>query len=235
MMIRGMSTTLRLRTLVLAVLVLGLAAPVWANTVEVFPASPIPSTTTDWISNLTFPQFDPSLGTLTEVQLTLSGSLTTDLNIVNSAESASSGNAKTEVADFPPGPGGRSCFLPAFSANRRLFAGVCLFLGGRRQHRFGHAWGSRSLRATTTRLRAVLSDFTGGGTIALSASTFTQTDVSNTGGNTSASQMTEASLTGSVTYYYNPPLPATPEPSTLALLAVGALGLVGYGWRRRAV
>lgn len=26
-----------------------------------------------------------------------------------------------------------------------------------------------------------------------------------------------------------------PEPSPLALLAVGALGLLGYGWRRRAV
>ncbi len=26
---------------------------------------------------------------------------------------------------------------------------------------------------------------------------------------------------------------ATPEPSTLALLAAGAIGLIGYAWRRR--
>ena len=27
---------------------------------------------------------------------------------------------------------------------------------------------------------------------------------------------------------------AVPEPSTLALLAAGAIGLIGYAWRRRA-
>ena len=88
----------------------------------------------------------------------------------------------------------------------------------------------------TTSDAGVLADFTGNGidTIQLSATTASTKDyhatlLSGSGLETLAG--TAAALTGSVTYSYTPVV--TPEPSTFALLAVGVLGLMGYGWRKR--
>jgi hypothetical protein len=61
----------------------------------------------------------------------------------------------------------------------------------------------------------------------LPASTITQTDLANTRGNTAASQVTDAAMTGTVTYDYIP-APLVPEPSTLAFLGVGLVGLLEY-------
>jgi hypothetical protein len=38
---------------------------------------------------------------------------------------------------------------------------------------------------------------------------------------------------GTITYALQPAATAVPEPSSLTLLSLGALGLAGYGWRRR--
>jgi hypothetical protein len=61
----------------------------------------------------------------------------------------------------------------------------------------------------------------GNGNISLNASTFTQTLLANTGGNTAASQVTDANLTGNVIYTYT----VVPEPSTFGLLALGLSAL----------
>lgn len=214
--------------LVLAVLCLAVAAPVWGDTVSYNTNSPVPSSTTDWTSILAFPQFDPSLGTLTQVDLSLSSSFNTVLSVVNSSPNSSSGNARTEL-QITVQDVGNLLYAPEIDAfspelNYSLSA--------------GGSTSSTLLAETATAVEdytnsTILGQFTGGGTISLPASTFTQTVVSNTGGNTAASQMTTASLTGTVTYEYTPN--AVPEPSTLALLAVGAIGLAGYRWRRRAV
>jgi hypothetical protein len=81
----------------------------------------------------------------------------------------------------------------------------------------------------TYTLPAILTEFTGVGSIVLPASTFTQTLLANTGGNTAASQVTQAQLTGTVTYTYN----AIPEPASLVSLAIGLVSLIGYRQGRR--
>ncbi|MFO0946409.1 MAG: choice-of-anchor E domain-containing protein [Planctomycetota bacterium] len=78
---------------------------------------------------------------------------------------------------------------------------------------------------------AVLAAFTGLGNITLDASTFTQTLLANTGGNTSADQVTSAQLTGTVTYYYEPT--AVPEASSVLMVSLVGLGAVGAYYRRR--
>ena len=97
-------TTRGLCVLVMAVLGLAAAPPVWANTISYTTSTPIPSSTTDWTGGLTFQQFNPSLGTLTGVELNFSGGLTTDLTILNDAVITSHGDADTKIEVFVQDP-----------------------------------------------------------------------------------------------------------------------------------
>jgi hypothetical protein len=189
-------------------------------------STPIPSTLTDWTGSLAFAQFNPSLGTLDSVTLEFSSTLTTTLTINNTASSASSGSAKTEL-QVTVQDAGLNLNVPELDMLSPAFNYV---LGPGGFTTSGLLTKSANDGGNNYTAAGVLAEFTGLGSISLPASTFTQTDLSNTGGNTSASQVTDASLTGTVEYFYTPT--AVPEPSTLGLLVLG-LGMLPFRRRQR--
>ncbi len=151
------------------------------------------------------------------VQIDLTGSMATVLTVVNGSPTSSSGNAKTELQITVQDSGGNLNvpeidLLSSAFAYHNLGAGQSLVSGILTKS------GSSSDQYTDA---AMLAEFTGTGTIVLSADTFTQTLIANTGGNTAASQVTSAQLTATVTYFYE----AVPEPATMLLLGLGGLML----------
>jgi hypothetical protein len=191
-------------------------------------STPIALTLTDFSGNLAFAEFDPSLGTLDSVTFTLSSTLQTVLTVTNNSPSASTGNARTELAvnlgltnlsnsdldyvsanfSYSLAPGGQltSGTLAAASVPVRGFT------------------DSNSTQIYTS--VDVLNEFTGPGTLNLGVSTTTFTDLSNSGGNTAEGQTTSASITGTVSYTYTTPsAPSVPEPASMLLMGSAMLGL----------
>jgi hypothetical protein len=187
-------------------------------------STPIPLTLTDWSGTLLFPQFNPSLGTLISVQLDFSSTLTTTLTVSNGSGSASSGTAKTEL-QVTVQDAGSHLTAPELDLNSPAYS-YSLAGGDSTTSGLLSKNGSSS---DLYSLAAVLTEFTGAGNISLNGSTFTQTLLANTGGNTDASQISDGSLTGTVTSNYT----AVPEPSTIRLVITGLL--VALVIRRRKV
>jgi hypothetical protein len=197
--------------------------------------SGVTSQLTDWTGNIVLPKFNSSLGLLQSVSISVSDSITTTLTVTNSAATASNGQVNTQVAVGINDP------LNLFTTlgtgvnlvNGGGFATSSLFRTSTNPEAYTLAAGAHSTLAPTTitgsglasfSQGSILAEFTGSGNLSLSASTLTNTQITNVGGNSSAAQITNASATGTVSYTY---IPASqlPEPFSAALLGSAVVGL----------
>jgi hypothetical protein len=198
-----------------------------------FTGSATTTTNTDFSGLLTATQFNPSIGILQSVEIDVNSAMSTDLQIVNNDTSTSTGNVHTLLQIFVQDPGNHlnggvfstgagtlaycapNCF-GGFSYN--LPSGSSLDSG---------AQTASSSQDYTYNLAAILSEFTGAGNFSLHTNTLTGTTITNTGGNTVATQTTNANITGQVIYTYSS---SAPEPATLFLMGSA---LVGVGVLRK--
>jgi hypothetical protein len=223
---------LKMPVLILCAIWTGMSATAKAALIGPLTTSTPISAQADWNMTLSFPQFDPSLGTLNSVELSYTGSFSSTVTVTNDDPSNTSDggvsvgvviNVQDAGHDFSAEP----MMLISGGGGYFLFPGNSTTIGPLSQS------GTSDNTYTDP---AILSEFTGTGTFALPASTATSVYFSNSGGSTFPTAVTDATLTGTVIYNYTDPAPdpdPLPEPASLALLAL-ALPLLAARRRRRA-
>ena len=177
----------------------------------------IGSARNDWTNTVAVNQFDPAGGTLESLQFSVISGFSTDLNIINFSPTNSDGFAFTKLnqyLDFGAyGLFNNPLVLSYYSDN------FAYSLDANQSTNSGALLASDYAAGNTITDGAILSDFVGSGFVDFVSYTKTRSFISNSGGNTGASQVTDSYLTTVVTYTY------VPEPSVVALSGLGLAGL----------
>ncbi len=175
--------------------------------------------------------FDSTLGTLTGVSLILNGSMTTTIDLSHTSSGSASGRATGQVTlDFFTtlaglDLSGATIDLTASTGNQTLAPNTVVS--------FGPLTDSDSV--TLSPLTSLFS-VAGGGTFGISCESLSGITALGFSGNANAVQASSAACGAEITYTYDaaplPPPPAqVPEPASMALIGLGALGLAAI--RRR--
>lgn len=207
-----MTSTNHLRPLILSALLLGaVAGQAFAATVS-YTATSSTSTAinTNWTGSLVIPRFNATLGTLTQISLVLSSSMTSSISIKNTGASPSDGDAATRlvlvVTNTNAGISGSfATYYTDYYEFQGLPAGNTTYSGT--------LLGNANNVAKNYTDSARLAFFTGTGNITFDTGAITAV-TSTIGGSFETTQNSQANLTGYVTYTYN-----VPEPACLGALA----------------
>jgi hypothetical protein len=210
-------------------------SPASATVQTITQTIPMSLQLTDWINrSFSFNLFNSNLGTLTKVFFTSEFGATSALVITNGGGSVSSGSAfMTSVLTLSTGSSNINTALGTTLSNSITGASSTYSLAIK-----GHttaesdAEANDKVKSLTTNPSLSYFEAAGPSTMTMLANTVTQTFVGNTGGNTSASQVTNAFGFFSVEYTYDdstatPPGTPVPEPFSIAILGIGMLGLAG--------
>jgi hypothetical protein len=193
--------------------------------------------TTEINQSGTLAKFDSSLGTLTDVVLTLNGAMTTSLSVTNSAAQSQVAIVNSNVdLSFNATITGLNAAVTASSPLALAVTTGRQTLGAGATQLFG------PLNATNTitldaQLDALFASFSmaGGGNFGVSCTSLSGLGITGGGGNVAASQSTQASCGASIVYTYTAAASKpVPEPASLALVGL-ALAAAGAATMRRKV
>jgi hypothetical protein len=185
---------------------------------------------TDWSHTVSLTKFDPSLGTLTGIEVTLMGTVLGNIKVSNLSGSSSNtitaDLASTIILSRPD-----SSLLVTVLPDVQTVDTFDANLSGSRVFSAPYGRTHTGVSATSTNTLDLIppsvSDaalFTGLGSIVLNVDAIGASSSSDTAGNYDKSLRTSAAATVEVRYEYT--LRSVPEPSSLILIGLGGLGLL---------
>lgn len=219
-----------LRMLVAALSIVAASASIPVSAATLTYVGDVPPQTTDLntlVPNLF--RFDPSLGTLLSVEVSLATSVTTEFSLTNNATVPNTALVQTlldvNLESTDPGIDG---LLGALTSNLSVSTGRLVYAVGETKK-----IGPLSDSDSSTKLFTAAGDlalFLGTGALDFRLTTLTTTNTSGGGGNL---QVVQTSLAGGqvvISYNYEPA--AIPEPSSIVMLGLAGVGVAGFSARR---
>lgn len=174
-----------------------------------------------WSANFTLTQFNPSLGTLTEVDFSLDGAVTGSVTAKNTDVAPEDITTNIGANLKLKTPGGATTIV--LSSPDWMTTDLAVAVGASVTHD-NETGSDPETNSYTASNGTKFTQFIGTGNITLPL-TASSTTSASASGNVNASLSTKSSADVTVTYDYTPATPVVPEPATVSVvLLAGAIG-----------